>query len=180
MAVDEQDWLDATFEEHRPQLRAVAFRMLGPAEDADDAVQDAWLRVSRADTDGVENRAAWLTTVTARVCLNVMRARKQRREEPFYRSVLAHHPRPPGARERSRPLQCHSQLGHIHSDQQATVSSKTVLFTGTHRHHRGVRLIRLCRRLGERLILPAGQLLRRQRSLPEHLPDAQTVETVVA
>lgn len=85
MAVDKQDWLESTFEEHRPQLRAVAFRMLGSAVDADDAVQDAWLRVSRADTDEVDNMAAWLTTVTARVCLNVLRSRKQRREEPFVR-----------------------------------------------------------------------------------------------
>jgi RNA polymerase sigma-70 factor (ECF subfamily) len=83
--VDEQDWLETTFEEQRPQLRAVAFRMLGSAADAEDAVQDVWLRVSRADTDAVENMAAWLTTVTARVCLNVLRARKQRREEPFVR-----------------------------------------------------------------------------------------------
>ena len=82
--VDER-WLEATFEENRAQLRAVAFRMLGSADDADDAVQDAWLRVSRTDTDEVENMAAWLTTVTARVCLNVLRTRKRRREEPFVR-----------------------------------------------------------------------------------------------
>ncbi len=81
--MDGRDRLEANFEEHRPQLRAIAFRMLGSAADADDAVQDAWLRVSRADIDGVENMAAWLTTVVARVCLNLLRARKQRREEPF-------------------------------------------------------------------------------------------------
>jgi RNA polymerase sigma factor (sigma-70 family) len=85
VAVDKDEWLESTFEQHRPQLRAVAFRMLGSAVDADDAVQDAWLRVSRADTDKVDNMAAWLTTVTARVCLNVLRSRKQRREEPFVR-----------------------------------------------------------------------------------------------
>jgi RNA polymerase sigma factor (sigma-70 family) len=83
--VDEQEWLEATFEQHRPQLRAVAFRMLGSAADADDALQETWLRVSRADTDAVDNMAAWLTTVTARVCLNVLRARRRRREEPFVR-----------------------------------------------------------------------------------------------
>jgi RNA polymerase sigma-70 factor (ECF subfamily) len=82
---DGQDWLEATFEEHRPHLRAVAFRMLGSAADAEDAVQDTWLRVSRADTEAVDNMAAWLTTVTARVCLNVLRARKHRREEPWVR-----------------------------------------------------------------------------------------------
>jgi RNA polymerase sigma-70 factor (ECF subfamily) len=83
--VDEQEWLGATFEQHRPQLRAVAFRMLGSAADADDALQEAWLRVSRADPGSVDNMAAWLTTVTARVCLNVLRSRRQRREEPFVR-----------------------------------------------------------------------------------------------
>jgi RNA polymerase sigma factor (sigma-70 family) len=81
--VDEQDWLEATFEENRAQLRAVAFRMLGSAEDADDAVQDTWLRVSRADADEVDNMAAWLTTVTARICLNVLRTRKRRHEATF-------------------------------------------------------------------------------------------------
>ncbi|MQA02418.1 MAG: sigma-70 family RNA polymerase sigma factor [Streptosporangiales bacterium] len=83
--MSEQQWLEARFEEHRPRLRAVAFRMLGSAADADDAVQDAWLRVSRADTSAVENMGAWLTTVVARVCLNALRSRTQRREEPFVR-----------------------------------------------------------------------------------------------
>ncbi|GAB2998909.1 RNA polymerase sigma factor SigJ [Saccharothrix stipae] len=71
------------FEEHRPRLRAVAYRMLGSVTEADDAVQDTWLRFHRADTDEVENPAAWLTTVVARVCLNVLRSREHRREEPF-------------------------------------------------------------------------------------------------
>lgn len=81
--MSDQHWLEARFEEHRPQLRAMAFRMLGSAADADDALQDAWLRVSRADTDTVENMGAWLTTVVARVCLNALRSRKQRREDPL-------------------------------------------------------------------------------------------------
>ena len=71
------------FEEHRPHLRAVAYRMLGSLTEADDAVQDAWLRVSRAGTDDVENLGGWLTTIVARVCLNMLRSRTRRREEPF-------------------------------------------------------------------------------------------------
>jgi RNA polymerase sigma factor (sigma-70 family) len=81
--VDELDWLTDRFEEHRGRLRAVAYRMLGSVAEADDAVQDAWLRVNRAGTSGVENLAGWLTTVVARVCLNVLRSREQRREEPL-------------------------------------------------------------------------------------------------
>jgi RNA polymerase sigma-70 factor (ECF subfamily) len=69
------------FEEHRSHLRAVAYRMLGSLSEADDALQEAWLRVSRADTSGVENLAGWLTTVVARVCLNLLRTRERQREE---------------------------------------------------------------------------------------------------
>jgi RNA polymerase sigma-70 factor (ECF subfamily) len=71
---------ESEFEEHRSQLRAVAYRMLGSSADADDALQDAWLRVSRSDTAAVENMGAWLTTVVARVCLDQLRSRRQRRE----------------------------------------------------------------------------------------------------
>lgn len=71
---------EGEFEEHRSQLRAVAYRMLGSSADADDALQDAWLRVSRSDTAAVENMGAWLTTVVARVCLDQLRSRRQRRE----------------------------------------------------------------------------------------------------
>ncbi len=77
------------FEQHRTRLRAVAYRMLGSAAEADDAVQDAWLRASRADTTEVENLGAWLTTVVARVCLNMLRSREQRREDPFEIDVVA-------------------------------------------------------------------------------------------
>ena len=79
----EQDWLARRFEEHRPHLRAVAYRMLGSLSEADDAVQEAWLRLSRADTSDVANLGGWLTTVVARVSLNLLRARHSRREEPF-------------------------------------------------------------------------------------------------
>jgi RNA polymerase sigma-70 factor (ECF subfamily) len=81
--MDEQEWLAQQFEEQRPHLRAVAYRMLGSLSDADDAVQDAWLRLSRADTSEVENLGAWLTTVVARVALNMLRARNIRREQPL-------------------------------------------------------------------------------------------------
>lgn len=77
------DELTEHFEEHRGRLRAVAYRMLGSLSEADDAVQEAWLRVSRADTAAVENLGAWLTTVVARVCLNVLRTREHRREDPL-------------------------------------------------------------------------------------------------
>ena len=75
--------LTAEFEEHRPHLRAVAYRMLGSVSEADDAVQEAWLRASRADTSEVDNMHAWLTTVVARVSLNMLRSRKAKREEPL-------------------------------------------------------------------------------------------------
>lgn len=71
------------FHEHRPHLRSVAYRMLGSVAEADDAVQDAWLRVSRAGADDVENLGAWLTTIVARVCLNSLRSRNRRREDPI-------------------------------------------------------------------------------------------------
>ncbi|WP_329120631.1 sigma-70 family RNA polymerase sigma factor [Streptomyces sp. NBC_01465] len=71
------------FEEHRPRLRAVAYRILGSLSDADDAVQETWLRYDRTDTTGVENLGAWLTTVVGRVCLNMLRSRDTRREEPI-------------------------------------------------------------------------------------------------
>ena len=79
--MDEREWLAERFEAHRRRLRAVAYRMLGSVSEADDAVQEAWIRLSRADTSGVENLAGWLTTVVARVCLDMLRSRKSRREE---------------------------------------------------------------------------------------------------
>ena len=79
--MDENEWLANRFEEHRPHLQAVAYRMLGSLTEADDAVQDAWLRLSQSDADAVENLGGWLTTVVARVCLNMLRSRNIRREE---------------------------------------------------------------------------------------------------
>src|SRR5438270_11492732 len=81
--MDENRLLAERFEEHRAHLRAVAYRMLGSLSEADDAVQDAWLRVSRADATEVENLDAWLTTIVARVSLNLLRSRNTRREAPL-------------------------------------------------------------------------------------------------
>jgi RNA polymerase sigma factor (sigma-70 family) len=81
--MDERDWLAERFQEHRAHLGAVAYRMLGSRTEADDAVQEAWLRLSRSDTTGVGNLGGWLTTVVARVCLDMLRSRESRREEPL-------------------------------------------------------------------------------------------------
>ena len=81
--MDEQDWLAQRFEEHRSHLRAVAYRMLGSISEADDAVQEAWLRLSRSETSGVENLGGWLTTVVGRVCLDMLRSRTSRRVVPL-------------------------------------------------------------------------------------------------
>jgi RNA polymerase sigma factor (sigma-70 family) len=79
--MDQHDWLMERFEANRPHLRAVAYRMLGSFSDAADAVQETWLRLSRADTSGGENLGGWLTTVVARVCLNMLRSRRSWRED---------------------------------------------------------------------------------------------------
>jgi RNA polymerase sigma factor (sigma-70 family) len=81
--VDEHDWLAQRFEEHRTHLKAVAYRMLGSPSEADDALQEAWLRISRSDTSGVENLGGWLTTIVGRVCLDMLRSRSSRREQPL-------------------------------------------------------------------------------------------------
>ena len=81
--MDERDWLAERFEEHRTHLRAVAYRMLGSVSEADDAVQEAWVRLSRSDADEIDNLGGWLTTVVGRVSLNMLRSRKSRREETF-------------------------------------------------------------------------------------------------
>jgi len=81
--MDDKDWLAKQFEESRVRLRAVAYRMLGSASEAEDAVQDTWLKLSRSDTKGIGNLGGWLTTVVARVCLDMLRTRRSRREEPL-------------------------------------------------------------------------------------------------
>ncbi len=92
--MDDHDWLAARFEAHRSHLRAVAYRMLGSLSEADDAVQESWLRLARAGTSGVANLGGWLTTVVARVCLDMLRARTSRREQPLEEPLDAHLPDP--------------------------------------------------------------------------------------
>src|SRR6266516_3648839 len=83
MTVVAGNWLAERFEAHAAHLRAVAYQMLGSLSEADDAVQESWLRLSRTDTSAVENLGGWLTTVVARLCLDMLRSRKARREEPL-------------------------------------------------------------------------------------------------
>src|ERR1700746_1733434 len=103
------DWLTEGFEQNRGRLRAVAYRMLGSLAEADDAVQEAWLRVARADASEVDNLSAWLTTIVARVCLNALRSRNARREEPLDTHVpdpvitRADGPAPPNLSNSSNP-----------------------------------------------------------------------------
>jgi RNA polymerase sigma factor (sigma-70 family) len=85
--MDEHQWLAEQFEAKRPHLQAVAYRMLGSLSEADDAVQESWLHLSRSDTSGVENLGGWLTTIVARICLDMLRSRKALREEPLDASV---------------------------------------------------------------------------------------------
>jgi RNA polymerase sigma factor (sigma-70 family) len=81
--MDERDWLAERFQEHRPRLRAVAYRMLGSSSEADDAVQEAWVRLSRSNPGEIDNLQAWLVTVVGRVALNMLRSRKTRGEQPL-------------------------------------------------------------------------------------------------
>ena len=91
----DQNWLAQKFEQNRPHLRAVAYRRLGSLSEADDAVQEAWLRLNRSDPNEIENLGGWLTTVIGRDCLDMLRSRKSRREEP----LDAHMPDPILSRE---------------------------------------------------------------------------------
>src|SRR6266851_1162970 len=86
--MNKHEWLAEQFEAYRTHLQAVAYRMLGSLSEADDAVQESWLRLSRSDTSGVENLGGWLTTVVARVCLDMLRSRKARREESLDARVI--------------------------------------------------------------------------------------------
>src|ERR671912_9194 len=92
--MDENEFLAQRFEEHRTHLRAVAYRMLGSSSEADDAAQEAWLRLERSETSGIENLGSWMTTVVARVCLDMLRSRKARHEGPLGESSGVHMPDP--------------------------------------------------------------------------------------
>src|SRR5216684_7932735 len=93
--MNKHEWLAEQFEAYRTHLQAVAYRMLGSLSEADDAVQESWLRLARSDASGIENLGGWLTTVVARVCLDMLRSRESRREEP----LGAHVPDPIVSRE---------------------------------------------------------------------------------
>src|SRR3954452_224 len=82
MTMDDRTWLEDRFEDNRTHLRSIAFRILGSTADAEDAVQEAWIRLQRTDPTSVDNPAGWLTTVVSRVCLDMLRSRRSRREDP--------------------------------------------------------------------------------------------------
>ena len=103
-----RSWLTERFEENRPRLRGVAYRMLGSLAEADDAVQEAWLRLSRADTSSVENLGGWMTRVVARVCLDMLRSRTSRREELLDAPGLAR-PATGAPRRAARPFSSSSR-----------------------------------------------------------------------
>ena len=105
--LDQSNFLGEKFEANRTHLRAVAYRMLGSTSEVDDAVQETWLRLSRSDTSAVENLGGWLTTVVARVCLDMLRARKSRREEP----MGPHVPEPAAADEHERDTEMADSVG---------------------------------------------------------------------
>ena len=86
--MEKKDWLAKDFEETRPHLRAVAYRMLGSVDEAEDAIQEAWIRLTRSQSDKIDNLGGWLTTVVARVCLDMLRSRKSRKEEPLDEQVI--------------------------------------------------------------------------------------------
>jgi RNA polymerase sigma-70 factor (ECF subfamily) len=86
--MEKKDWLAKDFEETRPHLRAVAYRMLGSVDEAEDAIQEAWIRLTRSQSDKIDNLGGWLTTVVARVCLDMLRSRKSRKEEPLDNQVI--------------------------------------------------------------------------------------------
>ncbi len=117
--MDEREFLAQQFEEHRRRLRAVAYRMLGSLSEADDAVQETWLRLSRSDPGGVENLAGWLTTVVARVCLDMLRSRRSRREEPLSES--------PGGARFSDPIVSRQEEGGTNPEREALVADSVGL-----------------------------------------------------
>ncbi|MGH2549941.1 MAG: sigma factor, partial [Thermomicrobiales bacterium] len=92
--MDDQDWLAQRFEENRSHLRSVAYRMLGSLSEADDAVQESWFRLNRANTSEIENLGGWLTTITSRVCLDMLRSRKARREDTLDSPIAGDIPSP--------------------------------------------------------------------------------------
>jgi Sigma-70 region 2 len=129
--MNEREYLAERFEEHRTHLRAVAYRMLGSLSEVDDAVQEAWLRLSRADSAEIDNLGGWLTTVVARVCLDMLRSRTSRREEPF--APDAHEPVATGTQGNNffvaMPVGNASHAGDVERDSSwlSPVSGRTML-----------------------------------------------------
>src|SRR5258708_10094531 len=119
----DSDWLAAAFEEHRPHLRAVAYRLLGSTADADDAVQDTWVRLSGADASSVQNLAGWLTTVVSRVSLNMLRSRQYRHEEPVGDSC----PAPPGSAAAASPTWALRNAAVAHPESEAVLAESVGL-----------------------------------------------------
>ncbi len=109
--MDEHDWLAEQFEAERPHLQAVAYRMLGSLSEAEDAVQESWLHLSRSDTSGVLNLGGWLTTVVARICLDMLRSRHSRREEPLEASVPEPITREPGGIDPEQEAELSDSVG---------------------------------------------------------------------
>ena len=145
--MNDQDWLAERFEANRSHLRGVAFRMLGSVSEADDAVQEAWIRLSRTDTSEVENLRAWLTTVVGRVCLNMLRSRRTRREA----SLETHLPDPdrePGGGHRSRAGGPAGRFGRARAARRARLADARRT-----RRLRPARRLRACRSTRSRPIV---------------------------
>src|SRR5215510_3338271 len=109
--MSDSEWLAKQFEENRGRLRAVAYRMLGSLSEAEDAVQEAWLRLSRSDASSIENLSAWLTTVTSRVCLDILRSRTSRKEESLEAQVVEPTPKQHGTPNPEQEAQMAESVG---------------------------------------------------------------------
>src|SRR5262245_64710766 len=117
--MNEPEYLAERFEEHRAHLRSLAYRMLGSQSEVDDAVQEAWLRLSRTDATGIDNLGGWLTTVVARVCLDMLRSRQSRREEPFTPDA----PEPAATGTRASSPEQEARSSRIRSDSRCSSCS---------------------------------------------------------
>ena len=146
--MDERDWLAERFEENRGHLRAVAYRILGSLSEADDAVQEAWLRLSRSEMNGIENLRGWLTTVVARLCLDMLRARTSRREE----SLGQHAPEPAVKSETQRDPEQEAVLADSVGLALLVVLDRLAPAERLSHHMQGIKAARLVHRYGIRLL----------------------------
>ena len=120
MTDDARALLADQFETHRPHLRAVAYRMLGSVDEADDALQETWLRLNRSDADAIDNLGGWLTTVTARICLDMLRSRRARHEDP----MGVHVPEPIISSAATGPIRSRRCCSPTRSDWRCSWSSR--------------------------------------------------------